>query len=52
MLVRDPRDVAVSQFFQWKYRMRSHKILLNQYPAHGEDVTTFDFVTNPARICS
>jgi hypothetical protein len=48
MLVRDPRDVAVSQFFQWKYRMRPHKKLLNEYPAHGEDVTTFDFVTNPA----
>jgi len=47
MLVRDPRDVAVSQFFQWKYRMRPHKILLNQYPAKGEAVTTFEFVTNP-----
>jgi hypothetical protein len=48
MLVRDPRDVAVSQFFQWKYRMRPHKKLLNQYPAQGEAVTTFEFVTNPA----
>lgn len=48
MLVRDPRDVAVSQFFQWKYRMRPHKILLNHYPAQGEAVTTFEFVTNPA----
>jgi hypothetical protein len=47
MLVRDPRDVAVSQFFQWKYRMRAHKMLLNQYPAQGEAVTTFEFVTNP-----
>jgi hypothetical protein len=47
MLVRDPRDVAVSQFFQWKYRMRPHKILLNQYPTKGEAVTTFEFVTNP-----
>ena len=25
LLVRDPRDVAVSQYFQWKYRMKSHK---------------------------
>lgn len=48
MLVRDPRDVAVSQFFQWKYRMRPHKMLLNQYPAQDEAVTTFEFVTNPA----
>ena len=36
MLVRDPRDVAVSQFFQWKYRMRPNKMLLNHYPAQGE----------------
>jgi hypothetical protein len=48
MLVRDPRDVAVSQFFQWKYRMRPHKMLLNQYPAKDEAVTRFEFVTNPA----
>ena len=25
MLVRDPRDIAVSQYFQWKYRMRRHQ---------------------------
>lgn len=44
LLVRDPRDVAVSQFFQWKYRMRPSKKLLNEYPAHGEDISIFDFV--------
>jgi len=48
LLVRDPRDVAVSQFFQWKYRMRPHKKRLNDYPLHGADVDTWDFVTNPA----
>ena len=47
LLVRDPRDVAVSQFFQWKYRMRPHKKALNQYPAHGADIDTWSFVTNP-----
>ena len=47
MLVRDPRDVAVSQFFQWKYRMRPHKIRLNRFPERGSDLSTFDFVTNP-----
>ncbi len=47
LLVRDPRDVAVSQFFQWKYRMRARKKLLNQYPPHGEDVSIYDFVMNP-----
>ncbi len=47
LLVRDPRDVAVSQFFQWKYRMRPHKKLLNEYPPHGKDVSIFDFVIDP-----
>src|SRR5262245_48436070 len=31
MLVRDPRDIAVSQYFQWKYRMRRVKKMLNDY---------------------
>ena len=44
LLVRDPRDVAVSQFFQWKYRMRPVKKMLNEYPAHGEDISILDFV--------
>ncbi len=47
MLVRDPRDVAVSQFFQWKYRMRPHKIRLNRFPEPGDELSTFDFVTHP-----
>jgi len=46
LLVRDPRDVAVSQYFQWKFRMRPAKKLLNDYPAHGEDVSVFEFVMN------
>jgi hypothetical protein len=47
MLVRDPRDIAVSQYFQWKYRMRPTKKMLNDYPAHGAEVPIFDFVMNP-----
>ncbi len=47
LLVRDPRDVAVSQFFQWKYRMRPAKKLLNDYPPDGADISVFDFVMNP-----
>ncbi len=47
LLVRDPRDVAVSQFFQWKYRMRPGKKLLNEYPPHGADVSIWDFVMDP-----
>ncbi len=47
LLVRDPRDIAVSQFFQWKYRMRPRKKRLNDYPPHGADLSIFDFVMNP-----
>lgn len=47
LLVRDPRDVAVSQFFQWKYRMRPHKKRLNDYPPHGADISVWDFVCDP-----
>lgn len=46
LLVRDPRDVAISQFFQWKHRMRRGKKTLNQYPRHGTEVSVFDFVMN------
>ncbi|MGI9330108.1 MAG: sulfotransferase domain-containing protein [Gammaproteobacteria bacterium] len=44
LLVRKPQDVAVSQFFQWKFRMRPYKKALNNYPAHGEEISMFDFV--------
>jgi hypothetical protein len=47
LLVRRPQDVAVSQFFQWKYRMRPGKMSMNRYPAAGSDVSVYDFVTNP-----
>ncbi len=49
MLVRDPRDVAVSQYYQWKYRMRPVKKLLNDYPPHGAEVSLFDFVMDAGR---
>ena len=44
LLVRDPRDVAVSQFFQWKFRMRPNKKFINDYPSHGADIEVWDFV--------
>ena len=43
LLARDPRDVAVSQYFQWRYRMKPNKKILNKYPG-GEDTPIFDFV--------
>ncbi|MFN3920581.1 MAG: sulfotransferase domain-containing protein [Methylohalobius sp.] len=48
LLVRDPRDVAVSQFFQWKFRMRPGKKELNQYPPHGSETSLYDFVMHPS----
>ena len=44
LLIRHPADVAVSQYHQWRHRMRPHKKALNQYPPHGEEVEIFDFV--------
>ncbi|HAJ91189.1 MAG TPA: sulfotransferase [Gammaproteobacteria bacterium] len=47
LLVRRPQDVAVSQFFQWKYRMRANKMAMNRYPPAGSDISIYDFVMNP-----
>ncbi len=47
LLVRKPQDVAASQFFQWKFRMRPYKKALNKYPEHGADISMFDFVMDP-----
>lgn len=45
LLIRDPADVAVSQYFQWKYRMRPAKKVINDYP--DADVSLYDFVMRP-----
>jgi hypothetical protein len=47
LLVRNPQDTAVSQYFQWKFRMRPRKKHLNEYPEHGTEVTPYDFVMRP-----
>tara|TARA_R110002110_G_scaffold205066_1_gene416648 strand:- start:40788 stop:41714 length:927 start_codon:yes stop_codon:yes gene_type:complete len=47
LLVRNPIDVAVSQFFQWKYRMRPEKKAMNKYPAHEADISVYEFVKDP-----
>ena len=44
LLARDPRDVAVSQYFQWQYRMKPNKKILNKYPDEGSEVSMFDFI--------
>jgi len=47
LLARHPADVAVSQFYQWKHRMRPQKMALNDYPERGARVDLFDFVMRP-----
>jgi len=44
LLVRQPQDVAVSQYFQWKHRMKPYKKKLNNYPAHDADLSIYDVV--------
>jgi hypothetical protein len=44
LLARHPADVAVSQYHQWRFRMRDRKKTINGYPE--TDVTLFDFVVN------
>ena len=44
LLARDPRDVAVSQFFQWKFRIKPTKVAINNYPPQGSDISLYDFV--------
>jgi hypothetical protein len=41
LLLRDPRDTAVSQYFQWKHRMTARKKVINSYPAGDMDVASF-----------
>lgn len=43
LLVRDPRDTAVSQFFQWKHRMVPRKKVINRYPLNAE-TSVHDFI--------
>ena len=44
LLVRDPRDTAVSQFFQWKHRIVPRKKVINNYPL--SDVDLHGFITS------
>lgn len=47
LMVRDPADVSVSQYFQWKFRMRKAKKEINAYPDEGEDMSLYDFIMRP-----
>lgn len=41
LLVRDPRDTAVSQYFQWKHRIVPRKKIINNYPSGHLEVPDF-----------
>lgn len=43
ILVRDPRDVAVSQFFHWRFRTKAWKKDMNDYPPHDAECSIYDF---------
>jgi hypothetical protein len=47
LLVRHPADVAISLYFQWRFRMKLSKKSLNDYPPHGADVTPEQFMREP-----
>ena len=47
-LVRDPRDIAVSAYFQWKFRTDKAKRALHAAFFEGQDPTVFDFAMHPA----
>jgi len=46
LLVRHPADTVVSQYFQWKYRMRDRKKVINDYPPEDAEVSVYDFAMN------
>jgi Sulfotransferase domain len=50
LLVRHPADITMSQYFQWKHRMRPHKILLNEYPPRDDSVTPYQFMVGAAGL--
>ena len=50
LLVRSPQDTAVSQYFQWKFRMRRRKKSLNEYPEHGAEISPFEFAMGQAGL--
>ncbi len=44
LLVRHPGDVAVSQYFHWRFRMKNQKMIINDYPISGAEIGVFDFI--------
>lgn len=47
LMIRQPQDVAVSQYHHWKHRKRSHFKRMDNYPEDGANLSLFDFVLQP-----
>lgn len=47
LLARDPRDIAVSLYFHWLHRLTPHNKLLDNMPAHGRELSMYEFVMLP-----
>jgi len=47
LLVRDPRDIAVSEYFQWKFRTDKQKRALHCSFFESRDLSVFDFTMHP-----
>jgi hypothetical protein len=50
LLARHPADVTMSQYFQWKHRMRPHKVELNQYPRVSSGLDPYRFMMGPSGL--
>lgn len=50
LLVRQPQDVVVSEYFNWKHRMKPDKMYLNDFPPRGEEVSLFEFTMQPCGL--
>lgn len=47
LLIRDPRDVAVSNYHQWKNTVNPYKIRLHKLPPDPQKIDIFDYAMNP-----
>ncbi len=50
LLARHPADVTVSQYFQWKHRMRAHKVALNAYPPRDSELSPYQFTMSDSGL--
>jgi hypothetical protein len=55
VLVRNPLDTCVSQYFQWLHRSKDYNVLLKQWPARSTAMTLGEFLDHPVtgvgRLC-